>query len=193
MLVEIENLPKNSRVLLHTCCSACLASSLDFFINRNSLPSIFYFNPNIHPYNEYLKRRESLLAWLKLYHPESNFIEGLYDLKDYFQAVSGSENYPERCRFCYRIRLHETAKIALELGYNYFSTTLFASPYQQHKVVLEESLRAAETFDLSVVHFIMDKKDYRKKIETYKNNGLYYQSYCGCLFSEFERYSNFKR
>jgi len=188
MILEIGQLPQKARVMLHTCCGACLCASVDFFARANSEPVLYFYNPNIHPFSEYLKRRESLLAWLKLRNLPYSFREGPYTIKDFFQAVSGFEKYPERCRFCYRLRFHETARLATELGFEYFSTTIFASPYQQHEVALEEALRAAETFDLAVVHFKLDKKDYRNKVETYKRDGLYYQGYCGCLYSELEKY-----
>lgn len=188
MILEVNELPPNSRIVLHICCGPCLSASVDSFASVDSNLLLYFYNPNIHPFSEYLKRRESLLAWLKLKNLPYSFQEGPYNLKDYFQAVSGFERYPERCRFCYRLRLHETARLAAEIGFDYFSTTIFASPYQQHEVALEEALRAGETFDLAVVHFKLEKKDYRHKVEEYKKNGLYYQNYCGCLYSELEKY-----
>lgn len=187
MIVSIEGLKKNSRVLVHSCCAACYFSLIKNIWLASRFQSIYFYNPNIHPYSEYLKRREALLATLAHEKIQAEFIPGAYDFRDFFSTVSGSDSYPQRCRFCYRLRLHETARLAAEKGFDYFTTTVLASPYQSRELVLEEASRAAETFDLAFVDYKIDKNEYRKSIEEFKKLGLYYQKYCGCLYSEVER------
>lgn len=186
MLTDVSSLPKNSKILLHVCCGACLNASVNAFKDQSL--SFYFYNPNIHPYSEYLRRREALFALSYLKDLDGKLFTGEYHPEFYFRLINGFETYPERCRFCYRLRLQETAQRAAEEGFKYFSTTIIASPYQLYDVALEEALRAAETFDLAFVQFKVEKKDYRKAVENFKKSGLYYQNYCGCLFSELERF-----
>ncbi|MCX7831309.1 MAG: epoxyqueuosine reductase QueH [Actinobacteria bacterium] len=187
MLIDINMLPKKSEVFIHVCCGACLNSVFDIF-NEGSIDlRLFFFNPNIHPYAEFLRRREALLAYLKLRKVDLELEIPEYEVVDYFRAVNGFEDYPDRCRFCYRLRFQETAKKAAENGIKYITSTIFASPYQKKQIALEEALRAAETFDLAVVNYDIEKKRYREKVEEFKKDGFYYQNYCGCIFSEVER------
>lgn len=187
MLVDLRMLPKKSEIFLHVCCGACLNSVFDIFNEASADLNLFFYNPNIHPFSEFLRRREALLAYLKLKDIDSNIEIPDYGVIDFFRAVNGFESYPERCRFCYRLRFQETAKKASEIGFKYITSTIFASPYQKKQIALEESLRAAEAFDLAVVNFEVEKKRYREKIKEFKKDGFYYQNYCGCIFSEVEK------
>lgn len=187
MIVTLDSLPENEKLLLHTCCGACLNASLNVFLKKKVEVKLFYYNPNIHPYSEYLRRKQAVLAYLKERDLDIKLLPQSYDLETFFRNTNGFESYPERCRFCYRIRMIETARVGFEEGYRYFSTTILSSPYQLHEVALEEASRAAEMFDLHVVDFKIDKKDYRLAVEEFKSMGFYYQNYCGCVYSEVER------
>lgn len=187
MIVTLDSLPDKEKLLLHTCCGACLNASLKVFLKKKVEVKLFYYNPNIHPYSEYLRRKQAVLAYLKERDLDIKLLSQSYDLETFFRNANGFESYPERCRFCYRIRMIETARVAFEEGYRYFSTTILSSPYQLHEVALEEASRAAEMFDLHVVDFKIDKKDYRLAVEEFKSMGFYYQNYCGCVYSEVER------
>lgn len=185
MLVELSGIEGIKSILVHTCCAPCLSSIIDTLKEKSEERVYYFFNPNIHPYSEYLKRKETLERFLSLKHEAQPVNEG-YNLVRYFEMVSGSETYPDRCRFCYRLRLQEAARKASDLSIDYFTTTILSSPYQLHDVAIEEGLRAAETFDLSFVHY--DIRDhYYDGVNRLKKLGLYYQWYCGCIFSEFER------
>lgn len=185
MLVNLSELKTVPSILVHTCCAPCLGGVIDALKQKSDKRIYYFFNPNIHPYSEYLKRKETLEKFLSLNH-ESPLINESYDLVQYFEMVSGTESYPERCRFCYRLRLQESARKAAELSIDYFTTTILSSPFQQHEIAVEEGLRAAETFDLVFVYYNI-RNNYYDGVNKVRKHGLYYQWYCGCIFSEFER------
>ncbi len=128
-----------------------------------------------------------MLSYLQLNKLIFDVIEEEYYPVSYFDMVNGNYEKPERCRFCYRLRMLETAKKASEEGISYISTTIFSSPHQLHDIAVEEALRAAETFDLHVAHFEVSVKTYNEAVRNFKSFGLYSQNYCGCIFSEIER------
>ena len=120
-------------VLLHTCCAPCLVKCQEVLKTDGFLPTIFWYNPNIHPWTEYHLRKNSLLNYsqnkeLKL------IINEEYGLKRFIKEI-----YPnfdkKRCKYCYEIRLEETAKYASLNNYKFFSTTLLISPYQNHALI----------------------------------------------------------
>lgn len=186
MLKKMEDLASKDKILVHTCCAPCLSSIIQQLEKNFSELVLFYFNPNIHPYTEYIQRYNSLLALKSLKKLKASLLHGSYDIKDYFRIINGTEDYPERCRFCYRLRFQETAKKAHDLGIQIFTSTIFASPYQRKELALEEALRAAEIFDISVLNIDISKNEYFEAIKAYKKTGLYYQNYCGCVFSNYE-------
>jgi hypothetical protein len=186
MLKKIDDLKRKDKILVHTCCAPCLSAIHQLLEKNLSEVVLFYYNPNIHPYTEYLLRYNSLLAFTALKKMKGNLLHGSYDIKDYFRMINGTEEYPDRCRFCYRLRLQETAKKARELGIHIFTTTIFASPHQLKATALEEALRAAEVFDISVLDLEIIRDEYFDAVKAYRKTSLYYQNYCGCVFSNYE-------
>jgi predicted adenine nucleotide alpha hydrolase (AANH) superfamily ATPase len=148
-------------------------------------PDLFWFNPNIHPYTEYSARRDTLAQFagdegLEL------ILEDDYGLRSFIAGLEG--NFKDRCAYCYRIRLAKTASYAAAHGYDYFSTTLLISPYQQHEIIREIAGEEAEKHGLQF--FYRDfRPAFREGQRKARERGYYMQKYCGCIFSEEERYT----
>jgi len=177
------------RLLLHACCAPCSSYCLEY-LSRFFSVTLFYFNPNIHPAGEYAHRvaeARRLVQQLPAKHPIS-FLEGTFDPQRFYDAVRGLENEPEggaRCRACFRLRLEETAKLAAEKGFDYFTTTLSISPLKNADVLNEEGERAGEIFGVRHLPSNFKKKGgYQRSIELSRDYGLYRQNYCGCVFSK---------
>lgn len=142
-----------------------------------------FFNPNIHPSTEYVRRRDTLAGWASA--SGIDMIWEPYRMEDYFRAVAtGGE---DRCRSCYRLRLDRAASVARELGVRYFSTTLLYSRRQKHDVIRDEAMAAAVRHG---VEFLYEdfRGGWQDGIDRSKKLGLYRQRYCGCIFSEKERF-----
>lgn len=176
-------MPELPKILIHTCCAPCLIAPLQELRQDWDVTALWY-NPNIHPYAEYLKRRDTLKDFAEK--------EGLpviwqdeYDLEMYLQ-VTGIKS-TDRCANCYEMRMLRTAQVAMGRGFDAFSTTLLYSKYQQHEEVKAIGERLARQFGLDFYY-----RDWRelwhKGIEMSKAANLYRQPYCGCIFSEQMRY-----
>ena len=129
---------ESKSLLLHTCCAPCSVYCIDSLRKEEIEPTVFWYNPNIHPYVEYKTRRDCLKDYLKLIKVKGIFKE-TYGLDEFCKNVV--KDIPNRCvNYCYRARLSETVKFAKENGYEFFSTTLLVSPYQKHEE-LKQSAR----------------------------------------------------
>ncbi len=171
-------------LVLHVCCSPCAIYPVTLLRKDEPDLLLYYFNPNIHPYQEYQKRLESfrqLSAELGL----SSKI-GDYRPEIYFQSIGLATEKPVRCRSCYSLRLRETARLAKSLGIYRMTTTLLVSPYQEHELVREEGEKAARDFGVEFVYFDF-RSGYYQGLNEAREKGFYRQWYCGCLFSEMER------
>jgi len=144
----------------------------------------FFYNPNIHPYPEYLKRKDAVERYSKLV--ELNVIYSDYDLEDYFQNVVYNEDAANRCPVCWWIRMKKCVKKSKENGFDAFTTTLLGSPYQGHEALRSICDDIAKSADIK---FYYDdfRTGFRKAQGAAKSNGIYRQNYCGCLFSEKEK------
>ncbi len=196
-LQEIEEVKRRGykpSLLLHSCCAPCSSSVLEQLIPYFKV-TIFYFNPNIHPRREYLTRMQEN-RWFAEKIMGVEFIEGEYDPRRWFKAVKGFENEPEggrRCPICYRLRMEETAKLAKEKGFEYFTTTLSVSPHKRADWINQIGLELEEKY--GVRFMVADFKKgggYQRSLELSKKYNLYRQTYCGCVFSlrdrrEYER------
>ena len=176
---------ESKSLLLHTCCAPCSVYCIDSLRKEGIEPTVFWYNPNIHPFIEYKTRRDCLKGYLKSIKVKGIFKEN-YGLDEFCKnAIKDLEN---RCvKYCYRARLSETVKFAKENGYEFFSTTLLVSPYQKH-----EELKAVceELAELSGVKFLYRdfRVGFREGQKKARELGMYMQKYCGCIFSEEERY-----
>ena len=173
------------KILLHTCCAPCSIKCIEKLKEDNIIPVVFWYNPNIHPFKEYENRKKTLLTYV-----QNNKIEYInhdeYGLREFI-----SEIYPhfgrERCENCYRKRLSETVKCALEKGYKAFSTTLLISPYQNHELIKKIGYELEKKYGIGFFY-----RDFRPYFSEGQNEAremnFYMQKYCGCIFSEEERY-----
>lgn len=140
-------------------------------------------NPNIHPFQEYEARLESVRKLETLLRLDMHYHDD-YGLVDFVRAVAGNEK--QRCRHCYTLRLEETAKTAAESGYDCFSTTLLISPYQNQDLINEIGNALAERYNVEF-YFEDFRSGFREAQSTSRQLGLYRQKYCGCIYSEMER------
>ena len=206
------------KLLLHTCCAPCSIQCVGTLAAEGVQPDLFWFNPNIHPYTEYRSRRDSLLQFA-----EDNklplLIEDEYGIRSFINGIiaddliadkaiavgrnaAGSsaavpaprEDFsgPKRCAFCYRLRLEKAARVAAEKGYDAFSTSLLISPHQNHELIRQIGGEQASTFGVEFLY-----RDFRPRFREGQSRarvaGYYMQKYCGCIFSEEERYLSTKR
>lgn len=188
-LSKITNNKKIPTLLLHSCCAPCSSYVLEYLSNYFKI-TIYYYNPNISPYDEFKKRVEEQKRLIKEL-PTKNeieFIEGIYDNDLYEQTISGLEEEKEggpRCFLCYRMRLENTARLAKEKGFDYFTTTLSISPYKNSKVLNTIGEALGNKYDVKYLYADFKKKDgYKRSIELSKIYGLYRQDYCGCKYSK---------
>lgn len=178
-------------LLLHACCAPCSSACLEY-LNGNFDMTVFYYNPNISPESEFEKRlneEKRLVSEMPL-SKEIKVLEGEYNYGDFLEAVKGLENVPEggeRCFKCYKLRLEKTAKLAKELGFDYFCTTLSISPLKNAQKINEIGEVAAEKYGVKWLPSDFKKKEgYKRSIELSKQYGLYRQNFCGCVFSKKE-------
>lgn len=173
------------KLLLHTCCSNCAIYPVDLLKEKGFEITLFWYNPNIHPFTEYKLRLESLRKLQQLLNLDVIYEETYSEFYKFIRMVAGHEK--ERCRICYRLRLEKTLNRARILGFNYFSTTLLVSPYQNFDKILE--IGKEITKELGVCFVDEDfRKGFKKSMERAKGLELYRQKYCGCIYSEAERY-----
>ena len=172
------------KTLLHICCAPCANQCIDVLQGEGMEVSGFWYNPNIHPFTEYRARRNCLREYAETIHLpliEKND----YALRPFVRAVA--EDIEKRCVKCYEMRLFETARTAKELGFDSFTASLFISPYQNHALMKEVAERAAEEYKIEFLY--RDFRPYFKAgQEKARELGFYMQKYCGCVFSEEERY-----
>ena len=172
------------RILLHTCCAPCSIHCVESLRGEGIEPVSFWYNPNIHPFQEYKARRDTLKGYAASIGMELILADD-YGLFPFTEAVAG--DLGRRCGRCYAMRLEETARAAAALGYAAFSTTLLVSPYQQHDLLRAEGEAAGEKFGVSFLYRDF-RPGFRSGQQRARELGLYMQKYCGCVFSEAERY-----
>jgi predicted adenine nucleotide alpha hydrolase (AANH) superfamily ATPase len=147
-------------------------------------PVLFWYNPNIHPVTEYRNRKDALIRFAAGRDLDL-ILEDEYGLRSFIRGI-----YPDfdlRCAFCYRLRLEKTVRYGAEQGFTCFSTTLLISPYQDHDLVRETARALAAQYGMAFVY--RDWRPlFRQGQEKARKQGLYTQKYCGCIFSEEDRY-----
>ena len=179
---------KVPRLLLHSCCAPCSSYVMEYLSRYFSI-TLFYYNPNIYPPEEYEKRVEEqarLTDCQPHLHPVT-FLEGTYDPDRFFQMAKGHEKDREggeRCFGCYELRLREAAQAARDGGYDYFTTTLSISPLKNAEKLNEIGERVAEEYQMAYLPSDFKKKGgYQRSVELSREYGLYRQNYCGCVYS----------
>ena len=184
----IKNISEGSTLLLHACCAPCSSAVLERLGNFFNI-SILYYNPNITNKDEYEKRLEEIRKFTSSFDTKYpiEVISGRYEPKEFFDIARGLENEPERgkrCYKCYELRLRETAKIAKEKGFDYFTTTLSLSPYKDAKWINEIGEELEKELEVKFLYADFKKKNgYKRSIELSNEFNLYRQDYCGCVYS----------
>ena len=186
---ELEIVPT---LLLHTCCAPCSSAVIER-LSKYFRITVFYYNPNIEPLEEYLKRKEEqkrFLSEVTTPYPIS-FLDCDYEHEEFIQLSKGLENEKEggpRCLKCYRLRLLKTALKAQELHFDYFGTSLTVSPYKNAQVLNQIGEELQKKFNVKYLYSDFKKRNgYKRSIELSKDYHLYRQDYCGCSFSKAQR------
>jgi four helix bundle protein len=172
------------KILLHICCANCVIYPLEWIKEKGEEAVGYFFNPNIHPYQEYQKRLEALRQYSEKVGLEVIYRDE-YLLEEFLEKVSHRVN--ERCQFCYSFRLEATAREAKGRGFDAFSTTLLQSTHQNHALIKETGESIAQ--DIGIPFYYEDfRLGWKRGLEVSKSVGLYRQQYCGCIYSEKERF-----
>lgn len=192
---HIEQFQKEAKVptlLLHSCCAPCSSYCLEYLSQFFKI-TVFYYNPNIFPKEEYEKRIEEqrrLISEMKTKNPIA-LLGSEYEPDVFYQAVKGLEKEKEggaRCIECFRLRLNESARIAKEMGMDYFTTTLTISPLKNAEVLNTLGQEIGEQTGISWLPSDFKKKNgYKRSVELSEEHGLYRQDFCGCVYSKLER------
>lgn len=174
------------RLLIHSCCAHCAAYTVKYWREQGYDASAFWYNPNIHPYTEHRHRLEAMQSLAKTMNLPLIVTEG-YDIIDYFRRVAGHE--AERCRHCFKLRLSKTAETAKQMGFNAFTTTLLISPQQKHELIKKVGEELGKETGVDFLYADLRKR-YSDSRHITKPMELYRQQYCGCVYSEWERYAD---
>lgn len=177
------------KLLMHLCCAPCGNAPMAQLKSEGHDMSAFWFNPNIHPFQEYKSRKNTVIAYTKEEHIPL-ILEDEYGLRPFVEAVV--DNISGRCPYCYRVRLERTAQVAKEHGFDGFTASLLISPYQNHELLKEIGEEMAQTYELDFFY-----RDFRPLFREGQNHAreheFYMQKYCGCIFSEEDRYRKKKK
>ena len=172
------------KLLLHICCAPCSAACIKVLRDENIDVTGYWYNPNIHPYKEYESRLNALKEYSKLINLDVVYND-YYGLREFTKNVVNILD--NRCGYCYLSRLEEVAKYAKDNGFDAFTTTLFISPYQDHDLMKKICESLSEKYKIKFLYRDFRPYFYEGK-KMFKETGLYMQKYCGCVFSEEERY-----
>jgi epoxyqueuosine reductase len=172
------------KILLHTCCAPCLVHPLEDLRSEGHEVTAIFFNPNIHPYTEYLRRLDAFTVYAKDNQVKVLDADLTAGMEEWLREVVFRET--QRCRVCFNFRMDAIAALAEAKGFDAFSTTLLYSRFQKHDLLKQTCEAASEKHGIPFVY-----KDWRtgwnEGVKKYRTLGLYRQKYCGCVYSEKER------
>lgn len=178
-------------LFLHACCAPCSSYVLEYLAEHFNV-TVFFYNPNITEKEEYEKRKNELKRLIseKPFRYPVKMIDGDYSPQLFFDMAKGKEYVPEggeRCFLCYEMRLKETARLAKELQYEYFCTTLSVSPHKNAVKLNELGAKYSKEYDIPYLYSDFKKRNgYKRSIELSHEYGLYRQNYCGCVYSRMQ-------
>ena len=186
LLELINSLDYRPKLFLHSCCGPCSTTVITMLKEYFDI-TVFYYNPNIEPREEYEKRKSEQIRLIKEFDSEFvKFLDCDYANEEFRSVAKGLEEEKEggaRCSVCFKLRLEKTALKAKKLGFEYFGTTLTVSPYKNSKVINAIGAMLEDNFGVKYLYSDFKKNDgYKKSIELSKKYDLYRQNYCGCLY-----------
>lgn len=177
------------KLVMHICCATCCIYPLQMFREEGLDIKGLWFNPNIHPYTEYRQRLEALQKLQSIWHSDLEYVD-VYPLDSFLRSIAGMDE--RRCAVCYSVRLEKTAVIAQKMNADGFTTSLLASPYQQFDLIKKIGEETGKKYGIA-----FHDRDFRSGWMVSKTKarefGLYSQKYCGCIYSEMERYHKKKK
>lgn len=185
LIEELQEKKIRPSLFLHSCCAPCSSYVLTYLTQYFDI-TLFYYNPNIMPEEEYRKRLSEQKRLLREAYPDGTvqFVEGQYEPQKFHEMAKGLEQEPEggaRCFKCYELRLKEAAQHAKDGGYDFFTTTLSISPHKNAAKLNEIGEAVAQEYKVAHLPSDFKKKDgYKKSIELSKKYNLYRQKWCGC-------------
>ena len=185
----LNGIKDKKRLLLHSCCGPCSSYVISYLTKYFDI-TILYYNPNIFPYDEYLKRKEEQIKLINEIDKinKVDIMDCDYDNDHYDALIKGLENEPERgkrCMVCYRMRMEKTAEIAANNNFDYFCTTLSVSPYKNAMWINEIGEELQGKYNIKWLYSDFKKKDgYKSSILLSNKYNLYRQNYCGCIYSK---------
>ena len=189
----LNSLKETKNILIHSCCGPCSSYVITYLLPYFNI-TILYYNPNIYPYEEYLKRKEEQIKVInelnKISDNKINIMDCDYDNSIYEKEIKGLEKEPERgkrCEVCYKLRMEKTVVLAKENNYDYFCTTLSVSPYKNANLINQIGKELEEKYNVKWLYSDFKKKDgYKESIKLSEKYNLYRQNYCGCIYSKKE-------
>ncbi|MBR7172535.1 MAG: epoxyqueuosine reductase QueH [Clostridia bacterium] len=179
------------KILLQSCCAPCSTAVIERLVDEYDI-TILYYNPNIYPEEEYLKRKNEELKYIKIFNgknPENQikFLDCDYESERFYEKTKGFENEREggaRCAICFRLRLEKTVTLAKQNGFDIFGTTLTVSPHKNAEVINGIGLELQKEYGVEfLVSNFKKQNGYKRSVELAKENELYRQNYCGCEFA----------
>lgn len=183
---EVANFDKKHSILLHSCCAPCSSHVISVLKDYFDI-TIFYYNPNISPIQEYEKRKQEQINFIKQLDCGIKIMDCDYDNDVYEECIKGLENEKEggaRCLKCFRLRLEKTAKLASINNFDYFCTTLTVSPYKNSQVINSIGKELMNIYNVKWLYSDFKKEEgYKHSIALSKQYNLYRQDYCGCIYS----------
>lgn len=171
-------------ILLHICCAPCAIYPLCELRRQGMAVTGFFYNHNIHPYQEYRRRLDTVREYATQADLEVIYRDE-YQLEEFLAAVAATPT--ERCHYCYASRMEEAARTAAEGGFDAYTSSLLYSRYQQHEVIRETGERLGAKYGVRF-HYDDFRRGWQEGIRASKDLSLYRQQYCGCIYSEKERY-----
>ena len=187
----IASLDYTPKILLHSCCGPCSTTVINV-LSKYFIVDVLYYNPNIEPEEEYLKRKHEQIKFINEFKGDNpvTFIDADYDNKDFMTDLHPLKDEKEggaRCAVCIKKRMEYTAKKAKELGYDFFTTTLTVSPHKNSEMINKIGASLEEKYSIKFLYSDFKKEDgYLKSIKYAKEYDLYRQNYCGCRYSIYD-------
>ena len=192
MLIEIDKIIDNNKkptLLLHSCCAPCSSYVIEFLSQYFQI-EVFFFNPNIYPENEYIKRLEEQIRLIKEMGFNYKVVENKYESNLFYDSIRGYEKMGEgskRCEKCFMLRLDKTAQYAKLNKFDYFTTTLTISPLKNAELINSSGEELENKYNVKFLNSDFKKNNgYKTSVELSKKYNLYRQNYCGCVFSQQE-------